>query len=182
MLKTLKKELNFSIIASLIYIVIGIVIVSNPETTLSIVGRIVAGLAIVYGTIISIINIANLKEEGDLSFGILLIVMGIALLIFPNSLNILFSLGVGIWFITSSVSRIKFAILIKEVKDVNWKIILVSAIITLILGICFIFTPLSTAVIVTTISGLLMVVYAIFDIFQVIFIKMNIKKIENTLE
>ena len=182
MLKVLKKELNISIIASLVYIVIGIIVVSNPGTTLSIVGMAVAVLAIIYGVIITIISIANMKEEGNLGFGILLIIIGIALLIYPNSLSILLSLGISIWFITSSVSRIKFAVSIKEVKDVNWKIILISSIITLIIGISFIFTPLSTAVAVTIISGISMVVYAVFDIFEVIFIKINIKKIENGLE
>jgi len=182
MLNILKKELNFSIITSLVYIVLGGIIIFNPQTTLNIVGKIISVLAIVYGIIISIINIANLKEEGNLSFGILLIIMGVALLIYPNSLSILLSLGISIWVISSSVSRIKFAILIKEVKDVNWVGILVSAIITLIIGIAFIFTPLSTAVEVTIISGILMIAYALFDIFEVVSVKRNINKIEKVLE
>lgn len=182
MLNILKKELNFSIITSLVYIVLGGIIIFNPVTTLNIVGKIISILAIIYGIIISIINIANLKEEGNLSFGILLIIMGVALLIYPNSLSILLSLGISIWVISSSVSRIKFAILIKEVKDVNWVGILVSAIITLIIGIAFIFTPLSTAVEVTIISGILMIAYALFDIFEVVSVKRNINKIEKVLE
>ena len=182
MLDMLKKELNISIVASIIYIVLGVIVVFNPLTALGVTGMVVSISAIIYGIIITIINIANLKEEGNLSFGILLVVMGIALFIYPNSLNILISLGIGIWFITSSVGRIKFAMRIKEVHDVNWLVILICAIITLIIGISFIFTPLSTAVGVTIFSGISMIVYGIFDISQIIFIKRNLNIIKNELE
>lgn len=182
MLSIIKKELNMSIIASIIYAILGIIIVTNPETTLNIVSIVISISAIIYGIIVTIINIANIKEERNLIFGILLIVLGIALLIYPNSLTVLISLGVGIWFISNSISRIKLAILLKDVEELNWLIILVSAIITLLIGISFIFTPLISAITVTIISGILMVVYSIVDIFEIIFIKKNINVIQKVLE
>lgn len=182
MLEIIKKELNVSIIASIIYAILGFIIVSNPQTTLNIVSYTISISAIVYGLVITIINIANLKEEGNLMFGILLVVMGIALLIYPNSLNVLISLGIGIWFIASSVNRIKFAALLKDVQGFNWLVILISAVITLIIGISFIFAPLASAVTLTAVSGMLMIVYSICDIFEIIFIKRNISEIEKALQ
>lgn len=182
MLKIIRKELNISIITSIVYIILGIIIISNPEATLNIVSISISALAIIYGIIITIINISNIREEGNLIFGILLIVMGIALLIYPSSLGILISLGIGIWFIASSVNRIKFAVLLKDIEELNWLVILISAILTLIIGISFIFTPLASAVTLTTISGVLMIIYSAFDIFEIIFIKKNIKIIEKALE
>ena len=182
MLEIMKKELNVSIIASIIYIILGFVIISNPQTALNIVSYTISISAIIYGIVITVINIANLKEEGNLLFGILLVVMGIALLIYPNSLNVLISLGIGIWFIASSVSRIKFATLLKDVQGINWIIILISAVITLMIGISFIFSPLASAVTLTTISGILMIAYSICDIFEIIFIKRNISDIEKALK
>lgn len=182
MLQIIRRELNVSIIASLIYLILGVIIVLNPESTLNIVSMSISILSIICGIVISIINIANLKEEGNLILGILLLVMGIALLIYPNSLSVLISLGIGIWFISSSVSRIKFATILKEVEEVNWLIVLVNAIITLIIGISFIFAPLASAVTLTALSGILMIIYAVCDIFEIVFIKRNIKTIENSLE
>ena len=104
--------------------------------------------------------------------------MGISLLIYPGSLGILISLGIGIWFIASSVSRIKFAVLLKDTEELNWLVILISAIVTLMVGISFIFTPLAAAVSLTTVNGVLMIIYSVFDIFEIIFIKKNIKIIE----
>ena len=182
MLNIIKKELNVSIITSIIYIILGIVVIANPETTLTIISKAIAILAIIYGIVVTIINIANLKNEGSLLFGILLIVMGIALLIYPNSLSVLISLGIGIWFISSSVNRIKFAVLLKDIKELNWLIVLISAIITLLIGISFVFTPLASAVMVAIISGILMVIYSIIDIFEIIFIKRNMKVIEQKLK
>ena len=148
MLKLFKKELNISMLSSLIYIVLGIVIISKPEETMSIVGKSVAILAIVYGVINTIINIVNIKEESSLLFGVFTIVMGIALLIYPNTLGILLSLGIGIWFIASSVTRLKFAVLLT----------------------------------LTTVSGVMMIGYSLIDIFEIIFIKRNIKAIEKVLQ
>ena len=65
MLEILKKELNISIITSIVYIILGVIIVSNPETTISVVGTIIAILAIIYGIIVSIINMAKIKEENS---------------------------------------------------------------------------------------------------------------------
>ncbi len=181
MLNIIKRELNISIIASIIYIILGIIVVSNPETTLNIVSTAISIFAIVYGLVLTIINLVNIKDEGNLIFGILLIVIGIALLIYPSSLNVLISLGIGIWFISSSISRIKFAIIIKDIEEINWLVVLISAIITLIIGISFIFTPLASAVALTTISGIMMILYSVVDIVEIVFIKKHIKIIEKTL-
>lgn len=178
----IKKELNMSIIASILYAILGIIIIANPAITLSIVSIVISISAIIYGIIISIINIASIKEERSLTFGILLVVLGIALLIYPGSVPVLISLGVGIWFISNSISRIKLAILLKDAKESGWIIILCSAIITLLIGISFIFTPLISAISITIANGILMVVYSIIDIFEIIFIKKNIDKIQKAVE
>lgn len=182
MLKILKRELNVSVITSIVYVILGIVIVSNPETTINIVGTVIAALAILYGVIISIISIANIKEESSLVFGVILVVLGIALLIYPSSLSILISLGIGIWYITSSVTRIKYTVLFKDIPEINWKFLLVGAIITLVIGITFIFAPLASAVALTAFSGIMMIIYSIIDIIEVILIKKNMKEIENVWE
>ena len=182
MIYIIKKELNISILSSVIYIILGIIIISNPETTLNIVSISISVLAIIYGGAITIINITKLEKEGNLIFGILLVVMGIALLIYPNSLNILISLGVGIWFISSSVGRIKLAVMLKDVKEINWLIILITSIITLLIGISFIFTPLASAVALAIVTGILMIAYSVCDIFEIIFIKKNIETIQKALK
>ena len=181
MFDIVKKELNVSIVSSIIYIILGIVIVLNPEQTLKSIGIAIAWFSIIFGIIFTIINITKLKKEGSLLFGIILIVIGIALLIYPNSLNLLISLGVGIWFISSSVSRIKVAIMLKNAKEINWLIILIPAIITLTVGLAFVFAPLASAVTLAIITGVLMIVYALIDIFEIVFMKKNIKEIEKVL-
>lgn len=182
MLKVIKKELNVSIITSLVYIAIGIIVILNPEKIINIVGTSIAILAILYGVIITIINVRNIKEETSLIFGIFAIVMGVALLIYPSSLSILLSLAIGIWFISSSVTRLKYAIIIKNVPEIKWTIVLVSALLTLMVGISFIFTPLASAVALTAISGVLMIIYSIVDLFEIFFLKKHLKDIEKVLE
>lgn len=181
MLNLFKKELNISLIASIIYIVIGIVVIARPEATLSIVSKTIALLLILYGIVLTVISIRDIKEENTLIFGVLAIVMGIALLIYPNSLSILISLGLGIWFISSSVTRMKFSVLVRDITEMNWLIILISSIITLIIGISFVFMPLASAVALTKVSGIMMIVYSVIDLFEIIIIKMHIKSIEDAM-
>lgn len=182
MLGIVKKELNISIVASLFYVILGIIIIAFPEQALTVVSKIVAIFAIIYGIVVTIINIANIKEGRNLLLGVLLIVMGTALIIYPSSLNVLISLGIGIWFISISVSRIRFSTFLREVEEINWLVVLISSIITLIIGISFVFAPLASAVALTTISGILMIFYSLIDIFEVIFIKKNIEAIEKVIE
>lgn len=178
MLDIIKKELNVSIISSIIYIILGIVIIFNPITALRTISIIIAVLSMIYGVILAAINITDLKKGGSPILGIILVFVGIALLMYPNSLSILISLVVGFLFISSSINRIKLAIMVKGNKEVNWLVILILAIITLLIGISFVFTPLASAVTLAIVSGILMITYSIFDIIEIIFIKKNIKAIQ----
>ena len=179
MFNIIKKELNISIIASIIYIILGIIIVSNPDSTWKGIGIAVAILAIILGIIMTIINI---KLEGNSITGILLIVIGIALIIYPSSLSILIALLIGIWFISTSISRIKLSIKLRKVKEVNWLVILIVSIITLLIGISFVFAPSVAADNLAIISGILMIVYSLCDVFEALFIKKNVRAIEKALK
>ncbi|MBR1883969.1 MAG: DUF308 domain-containing protein [Clostridia bacterium] len=182
MLSVIKKELNISIITSIIYVVLGIAIIVNPETMLSIAGITIAILSIIYGIISIIINVRDIKSESSLVFGIISIVIGIVFLVYPDSLSFLISIGLGIWFIASSTTRIKFAILLKAVPTMNWALVLIGAIITLGIGVSFIFAPLASAVALTTITGVLMLVYSVIDLMEIIVIKMHIKDAEGVIK
>ena len=61
MLEILKKELNISIITSIAYVILGIFVVTNPATAMNVAGIAFSIMAIVYGVIISIINISFFK-------------------------------------------------------------------------------------------------------------------------
>ena len=182
MLRFIKNELNLSIITSIVYFILGIIIIINPGLTIGMFSALIAILSIIYGVTISIINIVDIKSSENLVLGILLIILGIILLIYPGSLSILISLSIGIWFISSSVNRIKIAILLKGVEKFNWLMVLFSAIITLLVGMTFIFSPLVSAITLTIFGGILMMVYSLCNIFEIIVIKKNIKTIEKALE
>lgn len=179
MISNLKKELNVSIIASIAYILFGIVVLANPEITLGALGMTLGIFSVIYGIVLSIIGIANIREENSLIIGILLIILGITLLVYPNSLSILISIGVGLWYIVSSVAKIKFSVFLKEIPGTNWLLILIGSILTLFLGITFIFTPQISAVALTQVTGILMIVYSIIDIIEIITVKKHISEIED---
>lgn len=177
----LKKELNVSIIASIVYIILGVVVVCNPAATLDVVGKTIAILSIIHGIAIAFISIQDIREDNNLVFGIISIVMGVLLLVYPSSLALFISLGIGIWYIVNSVTRIRLAIMLKDVKEVNWVLLLICSILTLIIGISFLFTPLASAIALTAVSGIMMIAYSIIDIAQIIFLKKHINEIEKAM-
>lgn len=181
MLKNLKNELNISIFSSIIYIILGIIIIANPVTTLAVVGYMLAIFSIVIGIAMIIINIGRIKEENNLLLGVLLLLMGTILLIYPGSFGVYISLVVGVWYIASSVTKIKLYANLKDVPGVNFILILIGSILTLILGVMFICTPLLSAVTLTMVSGIMMIIYAIIDIIEVITIKKHLKEIEKAI-
>jgi uncharacterized membrane protein HdeD (DUF308 family) len=182
MFKVIKKELNFSIVTSVIFVVLGMLLMFYPDRILGNVAFVIAILALAYGFIITAINFSELSSGGNPMLGVLLIISGIALLMYPKSLGVLVAMVVGIWFISDSVNRIKIAVILRDAKEPSWLLLFLVSVVSLIAGITFIFAPLESAIALTMLVGALMVFYSLFDIFGSVLIRRNFDAIEKALE
>lgn len=174
----LKKSGWMSIVESLVFAVLGVILVWNPDTIMSIIAYIIGAIFIAIG-IIKVINYIGENGKSDLYnyeliYGIMSAVIGIVVIIHHASISQIFGIIIGMWIIYSSVVRFSSALKLKVIKSNMWIYSLVLAIIMFIVGL---YVVLSSGAIIVTTIGALMIVYAILDIIEnVIFIN-NVKKL-----
>lgn len=185
MIKEIKNYINLSIITSILFALLGIIIFLFPKTMLNIFSYIVALIAIMLGIYLIILEIKtknNIFVIGSSLFGSLLLVLGLIIITHPNSFAIIIPLGLGIWFITSSVVKFRFSLVLqKELKGL-WLSTLIMTILSIMCGIIFIINPIKSSVIITSSFGLIIIIYAIIQICQMIIFKTNIKKISKIIK
>lgn len=168
----LKKTGWESILTSVIFAIIGILFITNPEGTFKFAAIIIGIIFILLGGI-KVFN--YFKDRGtsdfynyDLIYGSVSIVAGIVIMINSAALETIFRIIIGIWIIYSGIMRVALAFKIKNANAEVWMPVFIIAILMIICGLFITFY--SGAVIITV--GSVILAYAIMDIIEgFIFIK-----------
>ncbi len=173
----LKKSGWMSIAESLVFAILGIILIWQKDAIMSMIAYILGAVFILLG-IIKVVNYLQTKSKSDLYnyelvYGIMAVIIGIVIMVYSSTISKIFGIIIGIWIVYSSVVRASSAIKLKQIKSNIWIYSLVIAAIMLVCGLVVIF---NTGVIPWTI-GAIMITYAILDIIEnVIFIN-NVKKL-----
>ena len=176
----IKKIYNISLISSILLFVFGLLMAINSEAFLK-------TMTIILGVILIIIGVFPIFEyfrtKGSLGAGIGLIsgifsvVCGLMFLFNEDMLMILVPVFIGVWMIINGINKIQLALQLRDDNENTWIITFVYSIIIVILGGFFVIKPVSGANIVETTIGIILCIYAIFDIVDCILIKIKVKKI-----
>lgn len=176
----IKKIYNISLISSILLFVFGLLMAINSEAFLK-------TMTIILGVILIIIGVFPIFEyfrtKGSLGAGIGLIsgifsvVCGLMFLFNEDMLMILVPVFIGVWMIINGINKIQLALQLRDDNENTWIITFVYSIIIVILGGFFVIKPVSGANIVATTIGIILCIYAIFDIVDCILIKIKAKKI-----
>lgn len=173
----LKKSGWMSIAESLVFAILGIILIWQKDAIMSMIAYILGAVFILLG-IIKVINYVQAKSKSDLYnyelvYGIMAAIIGIVIMVYSSTISKIFGIIIGMWIVYSSVVRASSALKLKQIKSNIWIYSLVIAVIMLICGLVVIF---NTGAIPATI-GAIMITYAILDIIEnVIFIN-NVKKL-----
>ena len=173
----LKKTGWTSIIESLIFIALGIILAWKPDQVMAIIAYIIGIVFIVIG-IIKMINYVQDKGKSDLFnyelvYGIMSIVIGILVMAYNSSISKMFGIIIGLWIIYSAVVRASSALELRALSSNIW---IYTLIIAIVMFICGLYVTLNQSVIVTTI-GIIMIVYGIMDIAENIIFLKNVKQL-----
>lgn len=159
-IKTYEKE---EVTRTLVMGLVGLILMLMPNDVNKILGIIVGvvvlliGLSGIYNYIRSKIGFTS-----GLVSGILYTLLGIIILISPDSVVRSIAIGIGIILVVTGLSKVKVAFTLSSVSS-NWIGTLIIGIITTILGIVLIFSPFSGDAI-TKFTGAFLVIVAIFDL------------------
>ncbi len=184
MVNKLKKYINFSILVSCLLMVLGGIIFIYPAMTLKLLSYIVAVILIIFGVYLVVQDVIYKKFWLLFDFtlmGIICLVLGIVLLMYPDILTTLIPIFLGIWFIVSGIMKFRLTSLLGT-DDGIFITSFIMSILSVICGILFIISPLSGATIIISFIGILLFVYSLSDIVNMIIFKKNINKLEKSLK
>ncbi len=177
MKKMLRKTGWISILESLVFTILGAILVWKPEETVKVISIILGALFIITG-IVKIIGYFMTKGKNDfynydLIYGIMAIVIGIIVMTYMNTIGSIFRIIIGVWIIYTSLIRISLSIKMRKIEGNIWIFSLILAIIMFAGGV---YTIVNSGVIVVT-MGTIMIIYSVIDIIENVIFMKNIKEI-----
>lgn len=175
--KFFKKSGWISILESIIFAILGAVLIYNAEATVKIISSILGIIFIIVGTCRTI-NWMSARGRYDFYnldflYGLIAIAIGIVTIMYSGAIETIFRIIIGVWIIYMSIVRANLAFKIKRLDSRIWILTLFLAILMLVCGI-YIIT--NSGALVMTI-GAIMISYSVIDIIENIIFMKNIKEI-----
>ena len=148
--KSFFKKLKWdSIIISLLTIILGIVCVVIPNESGNVLTLIFGISLIIMGVclIIRLFTVDTFLTEHILLLSILMIILGIFVLIFPETIKSLMTVLFGMFIVLDSVSSLSDSIYLCKAEIRGWTVLFVLSLITIILGVSVMFSSFETVMI-----------------------------------
>lgn len=170
--KLLKRSGWFYVVVAMIYAILGIIIIINPQEMLNIVS-LIAGIIFLIVGIVKVINYFILKGNYDfynyeLIHGLVAFLIGVIILAYTNTISMLFIILIGIWITYSGLISLTLSMKMQAIKIPSWIPIFIISLIMMIIGIYIIAAPESIMIFV----GALMIAYAVMELIEnLVFIK-----------
>lgn len=145
------------IILSILICILGIVLICVPEFSVSALCWSGGILLILFGCI-KIIgylskDLYRLAFQFDLAFGILLITLGLILIFRTNTMIHVIGVLLGLFILMDSLLKIQTAIDAKRFGLPKWWLILITALVTGVLGFLLLFRPYESSVTIMLLLG-----------------------------
>lgn len=184
MLKRINNYIYLSMLISVICIIFGIVCIINPSISFEFITIMVTSIFIVNGLLLLIVSYkSNFIFMDTFPYGILSFIIGIILLIYPNSLKMILPIMVGIWFMVSGLFHLKLSYLIKEESVIYMIVTIMISIISVICGFVLIKNPLESVNILAITLGITLLLHSISNIVDLVIAKKYgnriVKKVKN---
>ncbi len=179
--KIFKKTGWNSLIMSVIFAILGMVLIKEPEGTVKVVSYILGAMFIIIGIYKVISYLANKGKYSlynyDIAYGIIAIILGIVTIAYSSQIGTLFRILIGLWIIYISIIRMNLSFKFKVINSNVW---LYSFIIAIAMLVCGMYTIFNSNTIIVTI-GVVILVYSVLDIIENIIFLINVKKYYNSL-
>lgn len=167
------KKDSFSIISAILFLILGILLISNPDGVVKFITYILGAIIIIAGIAKLIFYKKNkeaINNTNNLTIGIVLIVIGFITMFLSSAITFAIKLILGGWLIYSGISKLVLSLKLRENKIETWYIPLISAIIMILCGLyTIIFVNIFGIA-----SGIILVIYSIAEIIQFIIVPKNI--------
>ena len=131
--KVLKKTGVTSLVTSIIFAILGIILIANPEGTIKFIAII---LGVLFG-LVGLYKIVNYIENkgkydfynNDIAYGVIAIVLGIVTICYSTQIGAIFRIIIGLWIVYSAILRINLSIKLKTIASNVWIYSLIIALV-----------------------------------------------------
>lgn len=176
--KIMKKSGWVSLLSSIVFAILGIVLITNPEGTVKFVSLIL-GIMFILAGIYKIINYYQNKGKYDflnydVAYGVIAVILGIATIMYSEQISSIFRILIGVWVVYSSIMRFNLSFKLKTIGSNVWIYSLILAICMFVCGLYMIFV--SNLVVISI--GISILIYAVIDCIEDIIFLVNIGKIK----
>ena len=181
MLNKLNKYLNSGIILTIVFLLVGGILIVKPDISFNIISYLIGVSLIVSGIYLFIIDskTKNIFINVFL-YAILLTLIGILIILNPITLKVILPIFLGLWFLISGIFKIRLDIYMKD--EPYFILSLITNIITVICGVILLINPVESVSAITISLGIIIVVSSISSLIDIIIFKKNINSVVKYLK
>lgn len=173
------RMIIYSLITSILSIIVGLVLIFLPTVSNKVVGIIVGVIILIFG-----INAVYKYFHRDgakiyslnIVFGVLYSILGVVIILYPYSVMEFITVCLGLFIIINGATKVNYGLWLKRGNEDSWLVTLVTGIFLVVLGIMVVFNPFS-AFTVTQISGAFLIIVGILNVSDTILFKKRAKEI-----
>lgn len=178
----IKKLSNNELVSNLILLVVGIILTIWPNESLDVAVNLVGSLIIIFGVVNLFMWFTNKANNyASLFVGILATIIGIFVIVKSMEVVSFVHILLGIAVLANGITNLKALFDIKT-NTKTWKVLLISAIITTLLGLLLIFKPIWIADIVIRLGGIIMIVASVEGLLITMKMKKMVKEANKLIE
>ena len=181
MLNKLNKYLNSGIILTIVFLLVGGILIVKPDISFNIISYLIGASLIVSGIYLFIIDSkTNNIFINVFLYAILLTLIGILIILNPITLKVILPIFLGLWFLISGIFKIRLDIYMKD--EPYFILSLITNIITVICGVILLINPVESVSAITISLGIIIVVSSISSLIDIIIFKKNINSVVKYLK
>ena len=158
----IKSKKDTNLFTSILFLVVGILLFSNPGGVVKFITYIVGILFIIMGIgkIVSyyqMIRKLNVNNTSDFILGIVAVILGIIIIFCSSAIEFVIRLVMGGWILYSGVVKLIYSLNLRDLKVDSWLYVLIVSIIMIICGL---YVIVKSNLVFSTI-GLILIIYSI---------------------
>lgn len=186
-MKEIMKEMKRSLIlTSVLYILLGLVLVIWPDSAARLICYCLGAALVIFG-IFRVINyftisISSLLFRNDLLIGLTSLGAGLFLIFFPEIIISILPFVLGLVIVFGSFVKLQHSVDLKRIGYTGWWIDLLLSVLTIVLGIIVLFNPFFAAATLIIFIGASFIVEGITDLWTFIRIRRRVKEFRQDLE
>ena len=181
MLNKYNKYLNSGIILTILFLLVGGILIVKPDISFNIISYLIGVSLVVSGIYLFIIDSkTNNIFINVFLYAILLTLIGILIILNPVTLKVILPIFLGLWFLISGIFKIRLDIYMRN--EPYFILSLITNIITVICGVILLINPVESISAITISLGIIIVISSISSLIDIIIFKKNINSVVKYLK